>query len=140
MKLTLTCALAGAAAVIGAGVASAGSADRFRTAIAIDQITPHYFAPTSRAARGDPNGYDFIGHVESTRARCTRGRKITLYRLAPGPDPKLGYDFSDSNGGWSLYLPADEFTGDAHYAKAAKLKLRNGDVCRPDRSPNFTPT
>lgn len=136
MKRLLICAASVAVAAMVVAPASAGSVQRFDTVVSFDGAHDHYFA--GARARRAPSGEDFYGHIESSKRKCTVGRRIDVFLADEGPDTKLGSDRSDSNAGWSLYVPLDEvdFTGD-YYAKAPRLKLRNGDLCKGDRSNVF---
>jgi hypothetical protein len=59
----------------------------------------------------------FNGKVQSSKAACTKDRKVKLYRVKAGPDKLLGTDRTDDKGKW--LIPAKLKSGD-YYAKAPK--------------------
>jgi hypothetical protein len=77
----------------------------------------------------------FHGRVKSPNGACRQGRKVKLYRLAPGPAVLLGTTRTNRRGKWVIRT---ELLGSAAYY-ARVLKRRDGAagtiyVCRGDRS------
>ena len=77
----------------------------------------------------------FTGTVTSHRVSCERNRKVTVYRVAVGPDPSYGSDRTNNAGHWTVEATAD--TAGYYYAKASfRRKRRPGHdhVCLEARS------
>jgi hypothetical protein len=126
-------ATAALAAVAGTAGARSNST---ATQVFIDGYTDHYYEPPKRA----PDAVDLLGHVLSPKTKCTIDRRLDVYTVEPGPNTKLGHTTSDTNGGWSFLIPAEDFNLDKiYYAVAPKRKLAHHKSCHADTSDPFTP-
>ena len=75
---------------------------------------------------GGPGFSAFHGHVTSPRARCTRNRKVDVYRRLDGPDELIGKDVTgtDPKAEDNEYIvPTDPFPEDGTYVAIAKRKV-----------------
>ena len=52
----------------------------------------HQSEVTLLVSKASDNRTGFHGHVTSTRVRCTRNRKVEVYRRLAGPDELIGKD------------------------------------------------
>ena len=139
-----------AAATLGiAGVASAGGVQRFETEVTFEAARELGGGPTCRGvpcpvrARGAtaPVEILFYGRVRSTNNRCLRLRRVNVFVKRPAGAERIGYDASDNNGTWALIRSSEGLSpSDTYFAKAPRKKLPNGNICKPDRSPDFTPS
>ena len=111
---------------------ASASAAHHNTTVVIDGFSDHYFEPAKA-----PDAEDVFGRLESGTHKCVASRRVKVFRVDAGPDTNLGSDTSDSNGGWSLMIPNDEFDIGDYYAKTPKVRLRGGDTCNKDRSANL---
>ena len=97
--------------------APAGAENRATTTLTIDG-----WAPT-----------DWFGQVKSPKHGCEVGRKVKLYRVAMGPDEKIGSDSSTQkghNGAWTIQ---EDLPAGTYYVRTART-----DKCAADRSEKFT--
>jgi cysteine-rich repeat protein len=72
----------------------------------------------------------FKGRVSSPRDACERGRTVVVFRVAAGPDQKIGSARTDSVGRWRLTYNAP--AGD-YYAKVLRKDIGPGahrHICR----------
>jgi hypothetical protein len=97
--------------------APAGARSRAPTTLTIDGWAPS----------------DWFGQVKSPKHKCEIGRRVKLYRVAMGPDEKIGSGKSaegnGGNGAWTIHegLPAGTY-----YVKTPRTS-----ECAGDRSKDF---
>ena len=102
------------AAAVGAGAAMAGATHY-----------PTIFA--SYSLQGDTaNGGTFKGTIDSTKAKCVKGRQIKLIRKHNGDQKTLGSDKTNDNGHFSIAVSASDFTNGNYHAKAKAKTFDNG--------------
>ena len=140
-RMPIKATSAAALAVVALAAPAAAGANQIPSAVFVDGYTDHYFNfEGSGTLRRAPNGYDLFGRVEAPSRKCRVNRRVTAYQLNPTegqPPIKLGVDPTSSAANWSVYLALDDFDFDGtFFAKIQKRKLRNGDVCKADRSAN----
>jgi hypothetical protein len=112
-----------ALAALGPSVSSAGN-QRIPTTVLMEEVT------------SDGDGEDLIeGAVVSPNRKCVLGRRVDIFEQAvEGPPIKLGTAFADSNEHLTLRGQIEINQTGRIFGKAAKVKLRNGKVCKADRS------
>jgi hypothetical protein len=118
------------AAILAAGaLAAPASADQaYDTEVSFDGG-----APQSEGS----NFIDFFGTVAAKGpSKCDRDRFVQVF-VRDIQDRKFGSTRSDSGGFWSLTKDGSQIQPGSYYARAPKLKLANGSVCRADRSDEF---
>lgn len=76
--------------------------------------------------------------VEAGTLRCTRDRRVDLYRVALGPDVRIGRTRSDTYNFWSITIPPDKYSAGTYYVRALRSTLPNGTICLPDKSNELT--
>jgi hypothetical protein len=78
-----------------------------------------------------PQTGKFAGAVTADDPKCVSGRKVFVYRIAPGPKERVAKDFSDINGLWKRQTEEQSGTW---FAKL-KPERRGGLYCKGDKSP-----
>ena len=79
------------------------------------------------------NGAKFKGRVNSASSDCVVGRKVKVFRVAPGPNQKIVKTFASESGRYQVEIPMQ--TGNRLYAVVEDLKTPLGNRCQNDRSP-----
>ncbi|MEO8092257.1 MAG: hypothetical protein ABI726_06075 [bacterium] len=82
------------------------------------------------------------GVVSSPNPRCVAGRRVRVYRKAPGPDPEFGSDISlespSGNGPYTVTAPTGDLPEGLYYSQLRKRDLRPGrrhaHICKGARS------
>lgn len=76
------------------------------------------------------NGVGFDGQVKSNKEdKCANGRKVTVFKVKPGKDKKVGSDVAQADGDGYMWFVVDETASGKHYAKAGRV-----DGCESDKS------
>ena len=98
---------------------------RISTTVGLEEVT------------SDGDGEDLVeGFVTSPSRKCWLGRRVDIFQNTEGgPPEKLGTAFADSNEHVTLRGQIDIAPPGELFAKAPKLELRRGKVCKADRSP-----
>ena len=78
---------------------------------------------------GDPS--EFGGEVESSKAKCEKKRKVTLFREETGDDIEIGTAKTKASGAFVI----EDFGGASDNAYYATIGRRDG--CSPDRSADY---
>jgi hypothetical protein len=119
-------------------VPASASAHRYSTVVSVDGFNDHFYgtrhagAGQPAGARGTLQGYDFFGHLESNKRKCRKaGRRVNLFLVREGNDKRLGFDLSDSNGGWSVF-DRDTAPPSGTYLSKLKPKKIGKDICKGD--------
>jgi hypothetical protein len=113
MKLKTILATAVVTAAAGFAATGASAADKADTHVSFVSATPH---------GGD---YWYEGYIDSTK-KCADNRKVKVYRIANGPDIKIGVTRANGAvGAWNVMHPAAD---GAYYAKAPGTDECKGDT------------
>ena len=121
MKLKTIIATAVVTAAAGFAATGASAADRADTHVSFVSITSH---------NGDRwyEGYIYANEdFDYAKKKCAENRKVHVFRIANGPDVKIGTTRANGAvGAWTVIHP-DNVDG-AYYAKAPKTDECKGDT------------
>jgi hypothetical protein len=114
------------------GAVAVASIPSSPTKVVLDQFTQTGEGPTLHGK--------FVGHLESPKEKCVRGRTIKLF-LRNGNNGKTKLadtDHTGKRGGWTV--EGDLFTIDRAQIKATRKVIGSGDnrrVCKADKLTRF---
>ena len=81
----------------------------------------------------------FTGKIKSTDPGCKAGARATLFLdQRQGPDVREGSDKTSKNGAFEIQTKGQPLPGLVFYVLVQARRLRDGDRCKPDDSPDFT--
>ena len=84
----------------------------------------------------EPAQIDFNGKLQST-PKCRKGRRISVFKVRPGKDLKVGSGKSNRRGKWYVpgEVPGTNNSNGTYYAKTPRVK-KGDTVCAGDKSAN----
>jgi hypothetical protein len=81
----------------------------------------------------------FFGKVKSADPGCKAGAPARLFLdQRQGPDVREGSDKTSKNGAFEIHTMGHPFPGLIFYVLVKARRLKDGDRCKPDGSPDFT--
>lgn len=96
----------------------------------------HTFTAESRATiRYGTLVHRFMGHVNSGRDVCERGRTVVLFKAQPGADRFIATDTTNSSGVWSIPRANPHGWFYARAPRRVTLTYGHSHTCLGDRSP-----
>ena len=126
--------IAAAVAVTAIAVPAASAAVvRYDTELTITTERHSWYLGDVLSERDHNPGYDPANAVR----KCERGRRVIVLKQVPGADRKFGTDRSNFEGVWFLPQGLGPPLFQARVYAKVKPKVRDGFVCRADRSPTI---